>query len=748
VTGLLIIGAVAAIGALLALTFARAHWSRRHAGHSRHPAAVAEIAETADVELPLPDPSEREGPKSLPQNKSESATAILNHAEVPQVSISLPVAQEHHPSKQDVAVPEPEPEQERSPEGQAHENDVHPADAPTRGIGAVFPESRQGSEPTSPKPDETVNLPQETIAAEQEVVKPDLQVKSEPESSRTNGNPHQLHDNEPVVEANISSGQQAAGAVPQGWLETESASPDPGVLPSQIEQKPVSPRGEEAIREAEQAQEPVPGNESLTDKHTERETLIPTDRRRTPQYRPPSRVAPARSAQVVQDVDTSSMKAEPTAVGNHAARVELRMLFDRGGHSCNISLLPTRPAGAPEECILTIANKSIELLALEEDWYQDIVPAELGSLLRAGFVWTEDSAGREWILSGRDIFVFEKGTTHRGFVSCPRLVLGREHTVLCATSRLEQVERVLIDAGCGSWSRWRESEGAPQGWVVLGERDNGGHVRGLIPRNPLPPRGSDILDILRPLPEIEIVLEQGVRLGYNAWLIGEPPTIRVYGAPESIRTVLIDGHEATRSGSDAYTAPGWDEPGTHQVWCGGITSRYSLVVGETNSPPWVAHSFPSQGCSNGRITICGPLVRSFEDEDSLSNDGKVMDLTPENPVLLGAHPGEVFVAAPRRDVRGARCVASPSFDPIWALPTQPLHCDKESNRILLVGSLVGPGTNPVHIGRKNNRAIQLWCGLIVEAGQKGLSVAPETQAARELWNQYKRRARELRRTKG
>jgi hypothetical protein len=741
VTELLITGAVVAIGALVALTFARAYWSRRHAGHSRReetrcPAAVAESAKPADLGRPALD-------------RPEPAPAILNDDELPQVGASGFVAQEPVPPAQEAAIPEGEPEQERSPEGEL---------PPDQGIPAAFPQSEPSSESAPPQPDETVHLAQEAVEIEQEVAKVGLQVRPEPEPAPTNGNPRELHNIEPLVGAHVSSGQQVAGAIPQRGLEAEPASPSGGASPPQIEegvltaQKFLSPK-EEAIQETEPEQEPEPESETepITDKDVEQEAPIPTERRRrAPQYRPPSRVAPTRSVQVAQAADTSPTKPEPTAVGNHAARIELRILFDRGGHRCNVSLLPTRPQGAPEECVLSTANGSIELLALEENWYQDIVPADLGSLLRAGFVWTEDCAGMEWMLSGRDIFVFEKGTAHRGFVSCARLVLGREHAVLCTTSRLHEVERILTEAGCGTWSHWGESEGAPQGWFVLGERDNGGHVRGLVPRNPLPPQGSDILDVLRPLPEIEIVLEEGIRLGYNAWLVGEPPAIRVYGAPESTGTVLIDGHEASRSSYDAYTAPGWDEPGTHQVWCGGITSRYSLVAGETNSCAWVAHSFPSQGCSNGRIAICGPLVRSFKDEDSLPNqtDSEVIDLTPNNPVLLGAHPGEIVVAAPRRDVRGARCVASPSFDPIWALPTQPLHCDKELNRILLVGGLVGPGTNLVHIGRKNNRAIQLWCGLIVEAGQKGLSVSPETPAARELWNQYKRRARELRRTKG
>jgi hypothetical protein len=333
-----------------------------------------------------------------------------------------------------------------------------------------------------------------------------------------------------------------------------------------------------------------------------------------------------------------------------------------------------------------------------------------------------------------------KGTKHRGFISCPRLVLGREHVVLCTTSRLPEVERILTEAGCGRWSQWGESDGAPAGWTVLCERDNAGNVRGLVPRNPLPLDGADILDVLRPLPEIEIVLEEGVRIGYNSWLSGEPPTVRIYGDVEGTQTVLIDGHEATRSAQGAYSAPGWDESGVHQVWCGGITSKYSLITGESNLRPWPAHSF-------GRVTICGPLVRPMTDDHSSDrNDRQVIEIAATNPVLLGAQPGEIAIASPRRDVLGARCIASPSFHPIWALPAQPLHCDKASTRVLLIGDVVAPGTHPVPRGRRNGApAVEHWWRVILEASQKGLLVTPGTPAATGLWNEYKRRARELRR---
>jgi hypothetical protein len=75
----------------------------------------------------------------------------------------------------------------------------------------------------------------------------------------------------------------------------------------------------------------------------------------------------------------------------------------------------------------------------------------------------------------------------------------------------------------------------------------------------------------------------------------------------------------------------------------------------------------------------------------------------------------------------------------------PLHCHKESTRILLIGGAVAPGADAIHRGRsKRSRAVELWWRIILEASQKGLSVEPRAPAATDLWNQYKRRARELR----
>jgi hypothetical protein len=467
--------------------------------------------------------------------------------------------------------------------------------------------------------------------------------------------------------------------------------------------------------------------------------------RRGTQYRPP-RPGP-RSRQGATYSDTENGDAETGQ--KRATEIELRVLFERGGY-CKVSLLPRRPEGLPEECTLSTNTGSIDIIALDDEWYQDVAPDGLGGLLRTGIVWTENSTGQEWLLSGREIFILGTGTIHRGFVSCPRMVLGREHAVLCTTSTLHAVEEVLREAGCESWKQLREDDGAPHGWVILSDVDNGGRVRGLVPQRPVPAAdAADILNALRPHPEIEIALEGGVSLGYSSWLAGYPPAIRVYGDPEHTQRVLIDRQEAVVSDQGSHTAPGWDEPGTHQVWCNIASKAYSLVRLERSWKTWAAYSFPSppspddSGAGN-RIAICGPLVRAFADAEAFGEDAhqrEIIRVLPSNPILLGAIPGQVFEFVPRLDVRGALCMASPWFSPVWALPANPLVCDKHATRILLV--VMRPCNAATGPHPKNPGAFYRWCKLILDAGRKGLAVEPSTSAAVELWREYKRQAREL-----
>ena len=459
--------------------------------------------------------------------------------------------------------------------------------------------------------------------------------------------------------------------------------------------------------------------------------------RHPPQYRAPTGPPPPGKKRS-QSRTHGRKRQRTTNPGPAAIEVRVRILFQHGGY-CIVSLLPKRLPGLPEELIASSQAGDVELQALQEEWYQDVAPDNLANLLRMGFVWRDPDTGQEWMLSGREVFVLAHGTTHRGFLSCPRLALGRDHVVLCTVGRLSAVGDALRAAGCADWTQLGEDDGAPPGWLVL---------RKIRPQRPVPLSSeADILNVLRPVPEIEIALEGGIRLAYNSWLLGYPPAIRIYGAPERAVAVLIDGKKATGSEQDGYTVPDWDVEGDHQVSCSITTKSYSLVHCKTIWTYWPAYSFSlrNSGGEDREFQFCGPLVRPVAINAQLAQlaQRQVTQVPPTNPVLLGACPGEVFFAHRRMEVRGAQCLGLPPFDPLWALPAQPLQCDKRTNRILLVGEPIAESNGASRQPLKNHPDLERWCRLVLDASRKGLAVEPASPATHRLWRDYKLRARSL-----
>jgi hypothetical protein len=473
-----------------------------------------------------------------------------------------------------------------------------------------------------------------------------------------------------------------------------------------------------------------------------RETRASPGKRKQPRsmlYRPP---VGAQSEALKPSREKAENEGSKASTWGRPARIEVRVLLGRGGY-CTVSLLPRRPPGMPEQLTVSNGTGENELVALEDEWYQDVVPDNLSQHLREGLVWKDQASGQEWFLSGRTVFVLAPGTALRGYVSCPRLSLDRDQVVLCSNAQLAHVEKVLEEIGCTGWTRREESDGAPAGWVLL---------QGVVPKRPVPPSNEgDILDVLKPLPGIEVVFEGGVRVVHSSWLVEYPPVILVYGDPEHVEKVLIDGQIAFISGGQGYAAPGWNEEGTHQVWCSNTTKSYSLVRNQKMSRFWPAYSFPLQNDRGGdcRFAFCGPLVRPMYAADGLGSDvqpraRQAIQLPASNPVLLGPKAGQVFVAQRRKDMTGARCIACPPFDPVWALPSQPLLCPKHSSRVFLIGQPVAA----VRVDRsasaeRNRHEIERWCRMISDAGRKGLAVEPADQATRQLWQEYKRCARSV-----
>jgi hypothetical protein len=438
-------------------------------------------------------------------------------------------------------------------------------------------------------------------------------------------------------------------------------------------------------------------------------------------------------------------RREPCAHGEDVAEhhrslpIAVRLRFDRDGY-CKLSLIAKRSAGLPDVITVSTQPGELELQAMEDEWFQDVFPDNMARILIDGAVWVQKDGteGHTWSLSGRPLYVLAAHADMSGFVSQPCLQLGREHVVLCKAEISKAVEDEIKETGATFSSILDQSRGVPQGWLVF---------RGVIPTVPVTPlSGADLFNVLRPVPRIEISLEGGLRLERTKWLEGYPPAIKVYGDPHHTAKVFIDGHAAARGVGGGFQAPGWDSLGTHSILCSSVSKSYTIVQfpSNINLEPWEAYSFPVGHASNRRIAICGPLVRCAASDAESRFESVIVPET--NRILLGQSLGQIVLAESASGIRGTPLIASPPFSPVWALPRDPLHCDKKATCVVLIGHMLPPDVPSVYRRQPallRHRSIDAWCRFILDAGRKRLRTEPDTETVRELWLEYKLLARRI-----
>ena len=198
------------------------------------------------------------------------------------------------------------------------------------------------------------------------------------------------------------------------------------------------------------------GADGFSDPRKEFGTTPPP--RRPPVYRPPA--GGLQAPMKTSPPRTVSQYGDEALDRSQAARVSVRALFQYGGY-CTVSLLASRSNRLPEDLRVSSEAGELELVAVQEEWYEMDNLDSLAGFLRTGIVFVNQEAGQEWTLSGRDIYVLASGTEHRGFVSCSGLTLGREHFVLCTAELVPAVEAVLREAGCSGWNPDRRGRRRP-----------------------------------------------------------------------------------------------------------------------------------------------------------------------------------------------------------------------------------------------------------------------------------------------
>jgi hypothetical protein len=428
-------------------------------------------------------------------------------------------------------------------------------------------------------------------------------------------------------------------------------------------------------------------------------------------------VAAPRTGQAVQSEQPA---------GDRRMAIDVRLLFEKGGF-CRVSLMPRRGLEMEDRISVRGAGAPDELIALQDDWFQDVSPGELGRLLAGGVEWVGCSTPTvRWSLAGRDLFVLKRGSDLSGYLSAPIVVIGEDHVLLCRRALLDEVLRVLAMSGSPAPVVVGMEFGIPEGWVAL---------RGVVPTTALAPSESgDFLDALRPRADIMIALEKGIKIDRSTWLKGFPPSIQVRGEATLAVDISIDGRRAIFDPSVGYVAAGWDAIGPHVISGSAGVRSYKILQGVEEWERWDAHNWKDEACSAPLRSICGASVS----DDRLERNAPTIWVPASNPILIGANPGEIDRCVQfGKGVQSKLVCGAPWFQPVWALPTDAFRANKSNDCVRLVGSL-----SPVAKHRPTaGELVQAWCRAIRAASNKKLRPLPGTPEVLAAWTQYGQQAK-------
>lgn len=432
---------------------------------------------------------------------------------------------------------------------------------------------------------------------------------------------------------------------------------------------------------------------------------------------------PARyRAPVLGPGKTQRRKASKSGAANQEQVLELRVgaVSDRHGF-CRFQIVGRRPAGAPAELEAHGGRRTVALSEVADDWYEVVGLNDLPVVMERGIrisASVADGCEVNWALRGRDLYVLAGLQGISRFVSTTRLSIAEDQIVLCREGRAAEVQTILAEAECHGVQVHGREAGAPSGWVFF-RPVNPSRSVAQIP-------GDDVLNLIRPIPDIEVRLEGGLWLRDSSWIAGYPPKIHIAGELPVGTEVMIDGEAAEEREPRVYVTGSSGRPGSHAVWCAGKSASYEICEVDVRWEEWKADSFSRR--------VSGAAVAGAEKANEI-----LISVPTSNPVLIGANPGEVF----RCDKRpGRQWTGLVPFAVCWALPEDALHCDRRLRRVLLVKPIA-----PVHsvvwrYRRKSASAsILQWCHAIRDCQRKGLTLSPADESSEPLWREYKREAR-------
>lgn len=447
--------------------------------------------------------------------------------------------------------------------------------------------------------------------------------------------------------------------------------------------------------------------------------------------KPPTYQAPAAPPSTAPARPHSPTHARQVSSTSTDLRLRLQLVFSRSGDVRKLALVPDRQPGMPDQVEIRGTQGRLQFFEAGDERYESVPIIDPSRALEQGIEWrgTGDVRGWRWVLGGRELYVLVPGDEFglHGFISTTRLRLNTRHVVLASVRLRDEIVNALAEAGCKRPDADEDtSRGVPCGWVLF---------RNVTPTCSLPMRTeAHILNVLCPLPDVEPHFIGGLRLERQTWLTGFPPRIQFTGALGDGLRVMIDGHTAQRAGNGAFEAPGWDSDGEHRLWFEDKVETYTLRTMEEKWAFWDAYNFGTGAA------ICGAAIHQLTEVR-----WRQVGVLTTNPLLIGARPSEVFYCQLRKDLRCETILTQAPFTPVWALPIDPWHADKQSACI----ALLNPAEPVVDIrlpsGRGASHPFVPWISAIHAARCKGLVLNPDTEEGRSLWRRYGLAAKQLRR---
>ena len=405
-------------------------------------------------------------------------------------------------------------------------------------------------------------------------------------------------------------------------------------------------------------------------------------------------------------------------------QVAVRAVFGRRD-SIQVSLLPARSGDLGEEIEVTGPDGKESWFACQDEWYCDFIPADIGDRLANGKRWVSGNA--TWTLSPRDIFVLAANQTISGFVSTTRLLLNEDHLILCQEGVQEIVREELEDAGCVEVDS-RSGNGIPEGWVLFSD------VRPTVAVDH--DESAGIRNVLRPLEDIDIYLEGGIRLSHKRWLHGHPPRIRIRGGRDDNSAVAIDAQAATRNSDGSFETQNAYSLGKHLVFCGGVTEPYEIAEGKESWDPFEAFMYRMDREQNTEVSVCGPVVMG---------DGEQALVPATNRCLVGAKPGDIYFCEYPYDESMNATLAITEFPVVWALPANPYRCKKSEVFAIAISAIeVSPPKRCLNRRPRLTDDVFRWCNAILNSSRKGLRPDPDDGTVMKLWSEYVRVAHQIR----